>query len=226
MSKSIQQIRQELEAFAHEEFGVQIVAKEDSKFMWFLNFFVRPFNPDFMTRYITTIRTTVYGTRTWMKDDAAVVRVLAHELVHVYDWYQLKILFPILYLFPQLVVLGMLGAFGAFWSTTWLWCLAFGVFLAPLPAPFRAWAEFRGYAMTMAVEVWMDGRRLDQVSPDNPPKWIAQNFVGPDYYFMWPFPKNTANRLTGWLWIIKSGQYPDYVSIANRIEEIVSQEAT
>ena len=80
--------------------------------------------------------------------------------------------------------------------------------------------------MTMAVDAWMDGKRLDQVSTDNPPKWIAQNFVGPSYYFMWPFPKDTANRLTGWLWIIKSGEYPDYVSIADRIEKIVSQDIT
>ena len=218
MSRSMKQIRQEMEEYGRIHFGMKLIPKEESTISKILAFIVRPFCPDFQTRYVTTLNTTILGPKSWLENDEAVVRTLAHEYVHVYDWGNLKILFPILYLFPQILALGAFGALGAIWGPIeclhFLWCL---LFLTPLPAPFRAHFEFRGYAMSMAMQYWIRGK-LDR---KNPPKYIVQNFVGSSYFFMWPFKKDCEARLREWIDLIETGEFSKRVPIAADIEKIV-----
>ena len=84
-------------------------------------------------------------------------------------------------MFPQnLATFALLGAFGN--SPLWFLCL---LFLLPIPSPTRAWLEFRGYRMTIAVwshylgREWSASRFTDSI--------IEKNFVGSAYYWMFPF---------------------------------------
>lgn len=68
-----------------------------------------------------------------------------------------------------------------------LWMLAPLVFLAPIPAPGRAWAELRGYRMSVFMELVMFGKTRIETK--------VRKFTGPSYYWMWPFPKPVRKKL-------------------------------
>ena len=151
--------------------------------MRFLNFFVRIFNDSFMTHYITTIGRKIYSP---YKENG--LPVIAHECQHIWDSKRWPVLYEIGYLSPQIWFLLALGSFAAFAS---LWALLFLLalpLLAPLPAYFRMKIEMRGYAMTMAVWFWRTGRFTDF-------DYVADKFLGPDYFWMWPFKKAIRKRL-------------------------------
>lgn len=161
----------------------QIKSKQESKFMRFLAkllFFVK----GFLTGYVTTIYPVVYFpklpyARTLDRsfNDILYITVLAHEYVHLYDRKRLWQLFNLLYISPQiLALLSLLAIVSSLW---WLVAL---VALAPIPSIGRAWLEFRGYRMTMAVYWWLSGRRRS--SED-----LAYYFTSSSYYWMMPFRK-------------------------------------
>lgn len=177
-------------------YSFNIRYKNESFLMKFLAMFVWVFNRKFMTKYITTIGNTIYfPSREYVeKDQNAAMIVLAHEIVHIEQSEKYGgVLFSLMYLFPQSMALISLGAiFAVFWLPM-LWCLAFLVFLAPLPAPWRAKFEFEGYTMTLfaqnlvlrhykypsdsiLTELSVMAIRIDQ-----------QQFKGSNYWFMWPF---------------------------------------
>lgn len=86
---------------------LQIKFKEESRTQKLLGFLIRPFNPTYMTRYVSTFGSTVYfPTREgYESDPARSFGVMAHEFVHIWDskrdpWFKLK------YMMPQ--ALGML----------------------------------------------------------------------------------------------------------------------
>jgi hypothetical protein len=65
--------------------------------------------------------------------------------------------------------------------TKW-WAILFFVgivFLAPWPSPGRVWAEKRGYAMTLAVNLWVTGGVLVIQR-----EFIIRYFTGSSYYYM------------------------------------------
>jgi len=106
---------------------------------------------------------------------------LAHEYVHLKDRKRMWLLFNLLYLFPQnLAPFALLGAFG----NSPLWYL-FLLFLLPIPSPTRAWLEFRGYRMTLAVWAlylgrdWNSRRFVDSI--------VDKQFSSSAYYWMFPF---------------------------------------
>lgn len=71
----------------------------------------------------------------------------------------------------------------------WAVLLCLGIVaLAPWPAPYRAEAEFRAYAMSLAVLKW---RNAYWVSGST----FASYFTGPDYYFMSRNPGKVHLRL-------------------------------
>jgi hypothetical protein len=94
--------------------------------------------------------------------------------------------------FPLLVI-GCLFSVGlSVWFVGWqtLWLLAALIFVAPIPAPGRKWAEMRGYGMSIFVEIALFG--LTEITRK------AKQFTGPDYYFMWPFKKAVRDELMMW----------------------------
>tara|TARA_R110002110_G_scaffold358779_2_gene568099 strand:+ start:2215 stop:2841 length:627 start_codon:yes stop_codon:yes gene_type:complete len=172
----LEKTRKKLEDFIHTNIaGSEIRSKKDSKFMNVLSKLLF-FNKRFMTGYVTTWYPYIYVPRLpWKeKNHAPAIATLAHEWVHLHDRQRLGWFFNFLYTSPQcLFIFGLLG----FWN---LWFLLFFLFLLPLPSPGRAWAEFRGYRMTIAVYYWLSGQRVDL-------KWTVDQFISSNYYFMWPF---------------------------------------
>ena len=69
------------------KYKVKLVNKKDSKFMRFLGFVLKPFTPDFMTRFFTTIRLPFGEPSIYYPDGLEPMRyehtVLEHELMHV-----------------------------------------------------------------------------------------------------------------------------------------------
>ena len=162
--------------------GFEILSKKKSPLMRAISKILF-YNKKFLTSYVTTLYPKVYVPELpWReKDHVAAMATLAHEYVHLKDRKRMGLLFNFLYLFPQnLAPFALLGAFGN--SPLWFLCL---LFLLPIPSPTRAWLEFRGYRMTLAVWAhflgrdWSPGRFIDSV--------VERNFVGSAYYWMFPF---------------------------------------
>ena len=132
----------------------------------------------YMEDYISVLGyKTAYPSREW--EDARRSppwKILAHEGTHMFDRNRLKVIFDFIYACPQIL---LLLAVLAFLSPWFLLLLLFGL---PVPSPGRAWAEIRGYTMSMACNQWAHGSIRDETLD-----WIVEQFVGPYYYFMWPF---------------------------------------
>jgi hypothetical protein len=174
--KRLKEVRYRLEDFIKNSIpGSEIRSKKQSTMMKFLSKLMFFYNR-FMTGYVTTWYPYIYVPKLPWKvhNDAPAIATLAHEWVHLYDRRRLGWIFNFLYIMPQcFFVFGLL----AFWSP---WFLLFFLFLLPIPSPGRAWAEFRGYRMSIAVYYWLSGQKVDL-------KWIVDQFVSSNYYFMWPF---------------------------------------
>jgi hypothetical protein len=169
---------------------MKIVYKDDSLFMRILGKILF-FNPTFMTSYATTIGETIYlpsKSKEW--SDQSVEILLAHEMVHVLDYKKEKFLFPLKYLFPQ-VLLPLCFVILPFSITAAIFVFMFTAF--PLPAYWRMKYELRGYTMTLAAKVLQlksDGYLDDKIKEIINARISHINdtyFKGSAYYFMWPF---------------------------------------
>ena len=177
-------VREDLEKQIKKEFPkFEIIDKRDSKLMKLLAKILF-FNKTFMTSYITVIGSKVYVPKLpWKKTNPfGAISVLSHEWVHMKDGKRLGFMFKFLYLFPQILApLALLG----FWNP---WYFLFALCILPLPAPWRTKFELRGYTISMAVSWWLLDRRPDF-------DFYAKQFVGPAYYWMYPFEDYIRERL-------------------------------
>lgn len=177
-------VRKALEKHVSENIpGFAVVEKTNSQVMRFFDsvlFFV----PGFMTSFITTYYPKVYvpSLQRWNLNHTATISILAHEYVHLSDRKRLSLLFNLAYLSPQILAVFALLAPLSPW---FLLCL---LFLAPIPSPGRAWAEIRGYRMTVAVYYWLSAGKYNL-------DYVIEHFIGPNYYWMWPFKKYIRRRL-------------------------------
>jgi hypothetical protein len=174
--------------------GFEIVSKRGNRLMKLLSVILF-FNKRFMDGYITTLYPRVYVPDLPWNPERPVSRisVLAHEYVHMSDRKRLGWLFNILYLSPQLfAVLSLGGFFNPWWLVTLL-------FVLPIPSPGRAWLEFRGYRMTIAVRWWLTGQETNTV-------WVEQQFTGSGYYWMFPFKRILDSHIISAIENIKSDE--------------------
>ena len=167
---------------AREEFGgFKVVRKRSSAFMWFLYGIsgMWVWNRKFMTHYVTTISGTIYTP--WGLGEHAVsdLALISHETQHERDARQIGPLWYPAYLFPQCLALLALGALGAFW-TPWAWLSLIALLaLGPWPAPFRVWAELRGY--DESLRILLRHRAINErVAKD----WLHGVFCGWGYFRM------------------------------------------
>lgn len=192
----------------------EVVDKESSTFMKRLNFFVRIFNKDFMTKYSTTVYPKVYfptGMNPYTK-----WTILAHEWIHLRGGKKSQIAFMLRYFFPQWLVVFSLLAFLAIWfSKLWLLALLAILFAAPLPAIGRMKEELDGYTMSMAVFYWRTGYIRDSYKT-----WLATQFTSSAYYFMWPFKRSIMRKLHSRANKIKLGEY-DNVYPFNEVKSLI-----
>ena len=121
---NISDLREKIEKYAaYRDISVEV--KEESKLMKIIAKILF-FNPKFMTDYITTIGSTVYFPREDISNDVTVWEVLPHEMIHADDSRRLGPLFGFLYLFPQILAILSLLAFGALGGNlNWLYWLLF-----------------------------------------------------------------------------------------------------
>ena len=182
--------REKLERHIEQQIpGFRIEDKRKSPLMRLLSKLLF-FNKTFSTGYVTTLYPKVYVPELpWReKDHVAAIATLAHEYVHLKDRKRMWLFFNFLYLFPQnLAPFALLGAFGN--SPLWYLCL---LFLLPIPSPTRAWLEFRGYRMTLAVWChflgpnWRYGKFIDSI--------VEKQFSSSAYYWMFPFDRYLVKK--------------------------------
>ena len=203
--------------------GFAIVRKDKSLLMRILSI-VLFFNKGFMTSYFTTMYPKIYvpswfGKMEYRHRLKAEVEILAHEYVHLYDRKRLGWLFNLFYLSPQIF---SLLAIGAIWNS---WFLLALVFLLPLPSPGRAWLEFRGYRMTLAVKHWMHlSKKLENKEnsytflENCDITWIVKQFTGSSYYFMFPCRSALEKKFKQAIEDIKNNNLePELLEIKNKV---------
>ena len=186
--------------------GIKVVRKGDSQFMKLLGAILF-FAPEFMSRYTTTIGSTIYlSDNLSAATSLGVVPTIAHEVQHVYDsrkWWPVYILG---YLSPQILVL---LAFLSFVSPWWLLAL---VALLPLPSIGRMLIERRGYTVTLVCYYWMYGKEAFETLA---PSLTKDQFAGATYYFMWPFKASMTK------WFLTS--VPKYATSPEKFSPVLAR---
>lgn len=161
----------------------KIISKEESTFMRLLSK-VLFFNKGFMTRFITVIGQTIYvPSNDWITfNPGGALIVLAHEWMHMKDNRRWGILYSLAYLSPQIFAsFALLGL----WNP---WFFLFVLCLLPIPSPFRAWIEMRGYTMSMAARWWLF---KEEPNFEKYSKYFTTSF----YFWMFPFKGFIIGRL-------------------------------
>lgn len=154
-------IRQEIPDF-------RVRFKDQSKLHKFLAFLASPFNPDYMTRFTTTMGDTVWfpSEAYYIEDPHRSLVILAHEYVHLWDQKQGRLRFKLSYMFPQ--VLGVLPLLVfAVLSGAWAWLVLLpliGYLLACLTAKVSKvlFAAVLGVALlgTFGLAWWLVGWKI------------------------------------------------------------------
>ena len=134
----------------------------------------------------------------FLRGDLAIVSILAHEMVHMFDTKRLGVFaVTLLYFFPQLLallsLLALLAAFPLFGGLGWLAFLSALVFIAPFPSPGRMWMELRGYRMEMMIGKHF--RKETDAELQVLAERLSLNFTESTYYFMWPFKGWVVKKL-------------------------------
>ncbi len=160
----------------------RVVAIAESKLHSFIAKIVSPFF-DYMRNSWTTFGYTAAhphgASQEWLSRP--------HEGLHALQakrWS--RPLFLFLYLFPQsLFPLFILLSFLSPWWLLGLLCLA------PIPAPFRAYWELKGYELDVLILTWIKNDTVDQYIE----YFVNDVFSGSTYYFMAPFKSMIRERL-------------------------------
>jgi len=166
---------------------LQVKYKDQDPLMQFLGK-VMFFDPTFMTNYLTTIGNTVYiPSQQYVADNPqATCDVFIHECTHMYDEKRLgKIPYALAYLFPLVLAAPVwFLLFVLNWKIVLLISL---LFLAPLPAPWRAAFEKKAYFVQMyaAYKLW-------GYDPNESVASTTADFTSSSYYFMWPFEQTST----------------------------------
>lgn len=146
------------------------------------------FNKDFKNYTITIGKTVYFQSRKLLEENIEeYFYILSHEAVHVFDYIKHPILFIIGYLFPQIfTILAFFGIFNPYFLLAIL-------FAAPIPAPYRTWAELRGYKMSCKVRFW-DGWSPEKIESRIKNRYVNA-FIKSAYYFMFPFKSYIISKL-------------------------------
>jgi len=181
----------------NHKINVKIKNKNGSKILRLIRPILELFNKNYWKGYITTLLSTIWIPDKWSEttDVKTQLEIVTHEVIHMKRSKQLSFfVYAILYLFPQILVLLSLFAFLAIpFGTSWLFCLLFLIFLAPIPAPFRYLIELEAYRTRLIIYkyAWNATPEKIEFAKDD----IINNLSKGDYYFAWPFPKAIKKHL-------------------------------
>lgn len=164
--------------------GFSVKFKDESLSQKILGLLAKPFVPQYMTGFTTTLGKTVYYTSRsrLSRTPESAWNTLSHEFVHLFDGKKHPLRFPLSYVFPQVLGVFAFAALAAIWTSLWaLTALVFLIAAAPWPSRGRTQAELRGYAMDIAISYWLEGEL-----PEWKRDWIRGVFTGWSYYRMCP----------------------------------------
>jgi hypothetical protein len=174
--------------------NAKVYRKQSSWLMKIVGFIIKPFNPQFMVTYTTTIGSTIYVPDDFMKyEDLHMLEIIAHETQHIIDHSKGKLLFTLGYLFPQCLALLSIFSIAAIWHLWMLWFLASLVFLSPIPSPFRYKSELAGYRTSVVFGRFV--HKYPDSYMEHVYKWVVEQLSKKSYYFAWPFPDSIRKDL-------------------------------
>src|ERR1022692_1584854 len=85
--------------------NLTIKYKDKSTLMKIIGTLVSPFNPGFMTDFVTTLGNTIYYPNEAYTQTQAGIDVTIHECTHLYDQKRFSFLYTLAYALPQLFFL-------------------------------------------------------------------------------------------------------------------------
>lgn len=167
--------------------GFKIKFKDESILMKIIEK-IMFFNKDFKNYTITIGKTVYFQSRKLLEENLEeCFYILTHEAVHVFDYIKHPVLFIIGYLFPQIfAILTIFGILNPYF-------LLFLLLAAPIPAPYRTWAELRGYKMSCKIRL-LDGWSPEKIK-DRIKNRYVNAFIKSSYYFMFPFKSYIIRKL-------------------------------
>lgn len=192
--KTDKEIFEELESAIQQRIPGHNVRYKDENFISkLIGVLVWIFNRRYMTSYTTTRFPDVFfPSQSFVEENwLRAWKILSHEYVHLYDRLTQGVWFNVRFLSPQIFALLAIAAVMTIWTGPWgLLGLTPLVLALPWPSPGRKNIELRGYMMSMAVNYWRYGSIREQTV-----EWIAGQFTGSAYYFMWPFGGDIRAKL-------------------------------
>lgn len=172
--------------------NLKIAFKDQSRIQKFLGVLLYPFNPLYLTEYVTTFGSTLFfpSPTLYAKAPDANFTTIAHEFVHIYDS-QRDPLFRLKYLFPQVLVVIPLAVYG--WlagAYAWIIALAIlgyviGAALAPRSKKLFVGALGLGVLSMIALAIILT-------------KWKALALLGLAALAPWPAPWRVQYELRGY----------------------------
>ena len=212
-----------------QEYGIdniKIVPKDKSLLMKFTSLIINFFNKEYMDSFVTTIGKTIYIPRRLYNDllnnqsQLELMEIFSHELQHIYDNKKLKFLFPILYLFPQILSVLFLLSILAIYNIKWIFCLLFLFFLLPIPSPTRYRLELNGYITSLIFAKYIYAGLLDM--PIYQTKhFIAQTLSSNSYYFCNPNYDKIMKDLENDQELINRPRYQKIIKVLKEMQIIV-----
>lgn len=199
---------------------LNIKFKNESLFMKILGT-VLFFNPNFKTKFVTTIGDTVYfPSETFVKVlELNSIAFLLHELVHIYDSKKYThLIFSFLYLFPQslIILTPLLLLIG------WKFFIIGAILcLLPIPAYFRMKLEMRAYLVSLYVLHKLEEDLDINVKMEKQRAFFIKTFKDGSYYFMYPFSSIEA-KIDAGLTLINQNKRPYEDPIFDIIDDILS----
>ncbi len=200
-----------------KDYKLDVKYKDTSLFMKFLSLILF-FNKDFMKSFTTTIGTTIYyPSEEFVKNSPITSLItLLHELVHIIDYNKNKLLFTLLYLFPQVLAIFALPLFFISWKFSALFLL----FLLPLPAYFRMKYERKAYAVSLYVIKQLSLKKNFKVELEKQKDNYISYFKKSDYYYMWMF-KTIDSDFNEYLLKIENNERPFKDEIFDLIDKYI-----
>ena len=194
------------------------VKYKDTSFLMKLLSLILFFNKDFMKSFTTTIGTTIYyPSEEFVKNSPITSLItLLHELVHIIDYNKNKLLFTLLYLFPQILAIFALPLF----FISWKFSAFFLLFLLPLPAYFRMKYERKAYAVSLYVIKQLSLKKNFKVELEKQKDNYISYFKKSDYYYMWIF-KTIDSDFNEYLLKIENNERPFDDEIFNLIDKYI-----
>jgi hypothetical protein len=171
-----------------------------------------------MKSFTTTIGTTIYyPSEEFVKNSPITSLItLLHELVHIIDYNKNKLLFTLLYLFPQVLAIFALPLF----FISWKFSAFFLLFLLPLPAYFRMKYERKAYAVSLYVIKQLSLKKNFKVELEKQKDNYISYFKKSDYYYMWIF-KTIDSDFNEYLLKIENNERPFDDEIFNLIDKYI-----